>query len=167
MTIKSRWDISDDEQHAVNLNLQKCERQMKRLKDLDKISASLVIRHQLDSQYVSDLLGLTPDDADNPGAITNAGRWEICHTAGHWRLSSDGKAVERSVEGHLRWIVNQIAGRKPSLRKLQTDGAETYVSLHLDAWLSTQYVEIDVEISQLLASYGLPLRIFFHYKNAG
>jgi hypothetical protein len=63
MTTKARWQLSDPEKREVRLELQKAERQFRRLQALDEVSGSLRIEHDSDLETISAKLGMEPDDA--------------------------------------------------------------------------------------------------------
>jgi hypothetical protein len=165
VAIKARWELSEDKQRATNLDLQKGERQLKRLRDSNEISASLHIFQDSDPQTVSDLLGLEPDNTSSKGTVRHLGRWEMRSGSSFWKLSSKDKVRQNTIEDHLKWLLNQISGKLVNLRRLQDSGAVTYVSLRIVSWSRTQQAEISVETSQLLASYRLPIRLIMHYEN--
>ncbi len=170
MSMRARWEITEDERHAITLDLQDSEREIRRLTELTEVWATLTIQHdEWGPEAISELLGLEPDDVVRKDeTITPEGRFDVRSTFTIWRLSSEQKIKVRyfAAEEHLQWLIDQITGRLPQLRSLQDSGARTEIDIHSYSWSRLESIELSTEMLLLLARYRLKIRINVFYENS-
>lgn len=167
MLVKARWDLTEEEEHNLSLDLQDSARKIRRVAKLDSIWGSFSIRHyNCEPESITELLTLQPDEIVRKGdSLTLGARLDLRSTCAVWTLTSHGKVRNSSPEAHLNWLVSQVSGRLPNLRQLQNAGAKTSILLHLKSWSRLQSVELNQQTLLMLARYRIPVRIIVHYQN--
>lgn len=164
--MRRRWELSEDESRKLSIDTQRSAREVRRLLQLEESWVTLSISHsELSPEAISALLGMEPDDVTRKGDDLALGtRWELPSSLNIWSVTSLNKVKpgEPRVERHLRWMLDQIYGKKPSLKYIQETGGTSSLRLHSEIWSWVHGFELDHELLMSLAHYGLELHVIVH-----
>lgn len=166
MTTTKKWELNDEDAHRVALDLQRSERRFHHFHELDEVHATLYIWFSGAPEEITEELGLQPDDVTRPGdTLYDQGRWLIQSDETSWTLTSADKIESSTSEDHIQWILDQVEGKMPALKRLQAAGART--KLHVHAAQCSQIYSLDLSIEMLLqmARYNLPLTLVVNYQD--
>jgi hypothetical protein len=168
MKVEVMRESTDEEAHRISLDLQRSERQIRRLQAESELFASLHISHHYSPERINECLGLSPDAVSKPDdKPIEFGRFRAQYDNTFWRLSSKGKVRAHNIEAHLDWVLNQVSGRLPGLRHLQDTGGITKVFVYSQSWARIESLDLSPETLMLLARYRLTLGLTVHYQNMG
>ena len=167
MKVEVMRESTDEEAHRIALDLQRGERQIRRLEAESELFASLHIIHPYPPERINECLGLTPDAVSRPeDKPIEVGRFRAQYDNTFWRFSSKGRVREHNIEAHLNWVLDQVSGRLPGLRHLQETGGSTKIFVYSQSWSRIESLDLRPETLMLLARYRLTLGLTIHYQNA-
>ncbi|MBY0549397.1 MAG: DUF4279 domain-containing protein [Candidatus Obscuribacterales bacterium] len=169
MSVHSRWEPTEEEQHQTTLRLQKVERDLRCLMAQDRVWADLCVMHfELQPEAISELLGLEPDSVTRmDDCITPEGRFDFRSDRTFWILSSADKIRNSEASLHLEWIIQQIAGRLPALQRLSSTGGEIELRVRAEKWSHYESLEIEPATLLFLGRYGIRLAVGTRMRTKG
>jgi hypothetical protein len=148
--------------------LRRAEHEIERSRSFDSVYVSFVVLHRsFEPEAISALLDLEPDNVVRKGeTIVNTGKYHVVAEQTHWTLSSDEYVSSNFVEAHLDWILEQLFGKLPSLRRLQDTGGDCAIHVRVSSWSSLVCHAIDPDQLQLLARMRIPVDFVVHFEDS-
>jgi hypothetical protein len=132
-----------------------------------EVRISFCIQHELEPSAISEILELAPSTFHKKDdVIASAGNRSLTADKTFWSLDSTDSVKGDVFEEHLNWILSQLWGRLPALRKLQNLGAETYIMAHIQPWNGLAAAGLDLDALRLLARLRVNLHFAFVYQTS-
>jgi hypothetical protein len=85
--------------------------------------------------------------------------------ATYWSLSSEDEIKGNRFDEHLDWMLKQLFGRLPAIRKLQEDKAEFRLYAHIEPGFAVIDPCLTVESIQRLAQLRIPLDFIIVFRD--
>ena len=152
----------------MSIDLQNCLREIHRNAERDSLSVSFnVSDNNKTIEDISGLLQLIPTDYYHDGdTIFKNEKFDVKNEGSSWSLSSLRQVRSKDMEVHINWILNQLFGKLPAIRKLQAEGASMRLIARDDSWSRYNNTELSIEILQRLAQLRVRLTCETYYMNS-
>ncbi len=140
---------------AIELNRARAMREYDRLSSMGRAYVKLAISSDsLTSEEITQRIGIEPTETFQQGDfIVETENYKHHHSANLWTFYTDSHCSSKQVEEHLKWLLDeQLYDKRQVIRDLQGDGATVSIYAHTNAFVSTNFMRLDSDIFQKLAS---------------
>lgn len=149
------------ESAKLSTESQKYDRELREAMERDACTAYFTVSHPtLSTEKISDLLDLEPDYSLNDGdTVYESERHHIQQTGSHWRYERFESGSRISADELLSQLLDDLSGKLPTIRRLQSDGAKMSVNVHFDLTSNVSFLELPPDLLTQLFQLRIPVRV--------
>lgn len=156
------------EKLAKKIRRERALSEYNRLASMESASVELIINSDnLTPEEITQRIGIEPSEAFKKGDfIVETEKHRHHHTSHICTYYTDNHCSSKQVEDHLKWLLeNLLYDKRQAIKELQDDGAMITINADTKAFVSTNYVRLDPDIFQKLASLKIGVQFKTKFTN--